>query len=309
MHRFGRVLVVANPAAQNGVGARRIASLRQAENALPETVESLQVVATEHAGHARELGAGSADFDTLIALGGDGVIHEVLNGVMTLPEQARPVFGILPCGNGNDLARTLRIPFDQAGSLAALSRARVVPYDIGNVNGEWFIETLSFGFDAAIAIGTHTRRMRTGHTGTRLYLEEGAEQLLRKLRPYTYTASVDGGEPRRGGMLMFAVQNGPTYGGGWRICPDADPTDGRFDICRAVPPLANLHAAALFLRAKSGGHVNSPHVRMERATALDIAFDEAPAAQADGEKIEGSTFHVTMHPGALRVLAGEGAAF
>lgn len=95
---------------------------------------------------------------------------------------------------------------------------------MGKCNDRWFLETLSFGLDAAIALDTVERRVRTGKTGTMLYLQSGIDQLLHHMDLRRYTAVLDGGEPVCGESYLFAVQIGQTYGGGFRICPDATPT-------------------------------------------------------------------------------------
>lgn len=105
--------------------------------------------------------------------------------------------------------------------------------------------TLSFGLDAAIALGTYERRRRTGREGTRLFVEEGANQLVFHRDAYDFTAIADGGTSKQGSMHLFAVQVGPTYGGGFRVCPNADATDGKLDCCVAKAPLGMLKAAYL----------------------------------------------------------------
>lgn len=311
MPRFGKTLAIVNPAAQNGRGAQGADFLRRMA-ALPGCpFASLDVMETQKAGHAVDLAASAAAYDTVIALGGDGVIHEVVNGLMSLPREERPTFGVLPCGNGNDYARTLGMSFNLETAFDQLSSAVARPVDIGECNGRYFAETLSFGLDAAIAIGTHARRKRTGHSGTRLFVEEGIDQLVNHRDVYRYTLAQDGGEPVEGSMLMFAVQIGPTYGGGFKVCPDAGPFDGRFDLCIAKPPLGLLKAAYLFLKAKDGKHVTHTDVMVfTHASGIRVEFDEPPPAQIDGEAIGGSVFDIRTHGHALDVLfaRGEGDA-
>ena len=134
-----------------------------------------------------------------------------------IPRDQRPVLGLVPCGNGNDYARTLGMPFAFDAAFAALSRAVPRAVDVGIVNGTPFMQTLSFGLDAAIALGTHERRVKTGHMGTRLFLEEGIEQLVFHRDEYPYELSIDGAASERSSMFLFAVQIGPTYGGGFDL--------------------------------------------------------------------------------------------
>lgn len=298
---LGRVMLVANPAAQNGRGAQAAehaaALLRER---LPEG--ALTVACTSGPRHASALAQRADGCDTIIALGGDGVIHEVANGLMARPASARPMLGVLPVGSGNDYARSLGMSFKLEQACAQLLDATACPADVGCVNGEWFVETLSFGLDAAIALDTVDRRARTGRTGTLLYMEAGFDQLMNHLDSFAYELSIDGGEPVRGRSITFAVQNGPYYGGGFKVCPDAAIDDGRLSLCIAHPPVSRAKAAYVFLRAKAGTHTGFKVIEMLTATSLSVSFHPDPPAQIDGERIEGAAFDVALQPGALSVL-------
>ena len=245
-------------------------------------------------------------YDTVLALGGDGVIHEAANGLMRLPAGERPTFGIVPVGSGNDYARTLGMSARSVdAAVAQLLAARARPADVGRCNGEFFVETLSFGVDAAIALDTVERRARTGRTGTALYLASGMDQLLHHLDCHRYTASFDGGEPVRGASFTFAVQVGPTYGGGFRICPDARIDDGLLDVCIAHPPFGVARAVFVFLLAKGGLHTGFRQIELRRARTLSVRFDAPPPVQIDGEPLEAAEYAIDVVPRALGVLVPE----
>lgn len=302
---LGKVLLIANPAAQNGNGAP--AAERAAERLRASLGEDAVVLArTAGPRHASEIAERAEGCSTVIALGGDGVIHEAANGLMRRLPAERPVFGVIPVGSGNDYARTLGISENVDEACAQLLAARALPVDVGRVNGRWFVETLSFGLDAAIAHDTVERRVRTGRTGTMLYMEAGVNQLLRHLDVRRYRASFDGGGPVESESVMFAVQVGPYYGSGFKICPDAKVDDGVLDVCVAHPPVGVARALYIFMRAKTGAHTGFKQIEMRRVSKLRIEFDEAPPAQMDGERIEGRTFDVSVDPGALRVLQPRG---
>lgn len=304
----GRVLVVVNPAAQNGAGAHAAAWLRD-HVAREGCGDRVLVVETARAGHAAELAQAARGVDALIACGGDGTFHEVLQGLMALSREDRPAFGVLPCGNGNDFARTVNMPRTGVeDAWRALQKAQPEPFDVGVCNGEHFLETLSFGIDAAIALGTHDRRERTGHQGTLLFLEEGVHQLAhhRDALPCTIEVFDESGAIVRTiseSVHLIAVQLGPTYGGGFAVCPDASPSDGVFDVCTCHAPLGFLHAAVLFLLAKGGHHQGFEHeFAFLRAPGLRITFQEEPPVQIDGEPVHGTVFDIGTIPHALDVL-------
>ncbi|HIY83224.1 MAG TPA: YegS/Rv2252/BmrU family lipid kinase [Candidatus Rubneribacter avistercoris] len=297
----GKVLVIANPAAQSGRGAKaadRAAALLRAR--LGE--DAVVVAKTLGPRHASEIAERAEGCAAVVAVGGDGVVHEVANGLMRRPADRRPAFGVVPAGSGNDYARSLGMPFEVEAACARLLESEARPVDVGRVNGRWFVETLSFGLDAAIALDTMKRRERTGRSGAALYMASGFDQLLHHLDARAYTASFDGGEPVRGRSITFAAQVGPYYGSGFKICPDARLDDGELDACIAHPPVGAARAAYIFLRAKSGKHTGFPQIELRRFRTLHVEFDEAPPAQTDGERIEARSFDVAIDPAALRVL-------
>ena len=302
MTNMGKVLAIVNPAARNGDGARAAAFLRYVAGDPESPFESLDAKTTRHSGHATEIAAQAGDYDCVLACGGDGVVHEVVAGLMSLPRSLRPALALIPCGNGNDYARTLGMDFCMDNAFAQLSSASLHGVDVGVCNGEYFVETLSFGLDAAIALGTHERRRRTGRSGTRLFVEEGINQLAFHRDAYAYKCIVDGAQAKEGSMHLLAVQIGPTYGGGFRICPNADPSDGMLDCCVAKAPLSMMRAAYLFAKAKDGKHVKQTGVfDFFGAKSLSLEFDKEPPAQIDGEAIRAKSFDISVIPFALEV--------
>ncbi len=310
----GGMLVVVNPAARNGAGRQPAAWLR-ANARVDGRGAAVRVVETERAGQAVEIARAASPFRTVVACGGDGLLHEVVQGLMAIPRPSRPALGVLPCGNGNDFARTVRMPrTGVSDAWRALQGTVAVPFDVGVCNGEHFLQTLSFGVDAAIALGTQRRRERTGHEGTRLFLEEGLDRLLNHRDVYAcdirlldeHGAVVRTVQER---VHLMAVQVGPTYGGGFAVCPDADPTDGAFDVCACRAPLGFFRATCLFLLAKGGRHRRFERgFAFFRAPGLRVSFDREPPVQIDGERLRGRSFDVRTLPGALDVLvANEGA--
>ena len=302
---LGKTLLIANPAAQNGEGAR---AAREVAGLLKERLGEgrLEVSTTLYPSHAAEIAASARGFDSVVALGGDGIIHETVNGLMKVDAAERPALGVVPVGSGNDFAKTLRISPKLPQAVAQLADAQPVPMDLGLVNGRFFVETLSFGLDAAIALDTVQRRQRTGATGTKLYLAAALDQLINHLERYRYRIALDGGAAESGEMYLMAVQNGITYGGGFAICPHASLADGQFDICIARPPLAKPKAVAVLLMAKDGHHMGFKNLQFSRAREVEVTFDRSVPAQVDGEDLTGSSFRVSMAPRALKVLAPKG---
>ena len=313
-HAFGRTLLVVNPAAQSG---RAKALGEKAEGLLRTAGVDVTVAHTQGAEHAASLGAsaGEQGFSTLLVLGGDGVIHHVAQGLLGAAADARPVFGVIPVGSGNDFARTVHIPEGVEASVAALLTAEPRALDAVRVNDAYYLETLSFGLDAAIAIGTEERRRRTGETGLKLYFMTGLDEIVHRMYSYDYRATLcdaDGvagvTEELSGSMKLFAIQNGRTYGGGFPITPDADPTDGLLNICVASGNIGKPRTLVTFAKATKGKHVNSPYVEFHRARRVHLIFDGgehgAPVCQFDGEAYAAPEYDIEVLPGELQVLCG-----
>lgn len=305
---LGSILLIANPTSQNGRGEEKAQlAFELLRNRFGE--EAVRMVMTERPRHAVEIAAAAEGYQTVLALGGDGLIHEVANGLMRIDEDKRPVFGLIPAGSGNDYAMSLGISAKVERAIEQLASASELLVDVGKVNGEYFLETLSFGLDAAIAADTVERRKRTGRTGTILYFEAGVDQMLHHLDLYPYRMTVDGDQVHEGEMYLLAVQNGQTYGGHFKVCPQALLNDGIFDICIAHPPLNAFSATVVFALAKEGFHKRFKQVEFSKARSLLVEFDTPVPAQVDGEQIQGNRFEVSMIPRTLRVLAASSHSF
>lgn len=305
---YGNTLVIANPAARSGKAAEIAAQAKVAFTKLQNkkgTIKHLTfryTVGPENATLlARENGAG---YDTVVALGGDGLVNEVANGIMQIDHAKRPAFALIPCGNGDDFARTIGISRNPRESLHQFSSAslRPVEIDVPNVNGSWYLETLSFGLDAAIALGTAELRKKTHRTGTSLYLQCGIEQLVNHREVHHAQLSLDGGEPFPIEFYLLAVQNGASYGGGFKICPQARLDDGLLDICYAKPTLSAPAAIQLLLKAKNGNHTNHSNLVFAQARHVHLSLESAIPAQIDGEAFPSTEYDILLHPKQLTVF-------
>jgi YegS/Rv2252/BmrU family lipid kinase len=304
-YTFGKTLLVINPASQLGHGD--IAGKR-AEELLRmkfDASSSLEVVRTQGPNDAVEIGKDAQGYDSILVLGGDGVINEVANGLMELPFDKRPVMGVLPVGSGNDYAKTLHMSYQIDQAVEQLFSAKPQAADVGLCNGRYFVETLSFGLDAAIALDTVERRRRTGKTGLALYGAASAYQLSHHRDTHDFIVSVDGSAPRHEQMILFAVQIGPSYGGGFCVCPEASISDGIFDICVARPPIGVVEAALMFLFARNGHHTHFKKLELSRAKSLVLDFDHDVKVQIDGEPLPSRHYEISSVPHALRVLIAQ----
>jgi YegS/Rv2252/BmrU family lipid kinase len=190
--------------------------------------------------HANELAKQAAEegCDMVVALGGDGTVHEIINGLMQVPADKRPLLGVVPIGSGNDFAFSMGIQAKPDHALAqALKAENVSAIDIGlmtdeNGRTEYFDNTLGAGFDAIVTIRSHKLPIVKGFL---MYLTAVIQTILLNHNPAkthyeTEEASWDDN------VLMTTICNGPREGGGFLISPDSKNDDGlmQFLIVQSV---------------------------------------------------------------------------
>ena len=302
---LGSTLIIANPAAHSGRGEAAAIHAMRFFSSFKSNAKACSILLTEHSGDAVQMAADAASYTTVIALGGDGVIHEVVNGLMRIPMEDRPKLGIIPMGTGNDFARTLGMKKNNPEqALQEIMEGTVRTIDLGRVNDAYFMQTLSFGLDAAIALDTVSRRQSNAmRKGSSLYLTSGIRLFVSGLKGWHYTAEIDGMKVE-GVDVAFAVQNGKTYGGGFKICPDAVPNDGKLDLCFTIEKPSRLRSLVLFGLARFGAHTRSTKVNMRRFTHLEVEFvgEEQPPCQIDGEELVAARYVVDVVPSTLEVI-------
>lgn len=309
--QLGNTIVIANPTSHSGRGAAGADVVKRFFETYDAPTTSFDMWLTTDQGDASRMAEETAGADTLLVIGGDGVIHEVINGLMKVPADKRPRLGVIPMGSGNDYARTLGLSLNHPeASLHELLTGSERTMDLGFVSsdaqpeGVYIAETLSFGLDAAIALDTTKRRaVGTKQEGSTLFLTSSLKMFARARKGYPSVVSIDGGEEQRLETLIFAVQNGPTYGGGFRICPDAALNDGKLDVCYNIRHPWVPHLLFLLGLARFGRHTVSRAVRLQQVERLSIAFDQETPCQVDGEEFRGTSFEAHVVPRALRVLA------
>ena len=246
---------------------------------------------TEGPGHACELArtAASDGVGLILAGGGDGTVHEIANGLLG----TRVAFFPLPLGTGNDVVRSLGLPLSVPAALDGLAHRRTRPLDAARINGsEIFVNAAGFGFDAEVA------RRRTGRSYTRA--------VLRTFLSYEpVEIDVAGSDTRfHGRALSVSIANGSCVGGGYRIAPEADPSDGRLDIC-IFDPVGPVRFVRWFAKVRRGRHGDLPVFHTWRDTRVTLRGDSL-AAHLDGEvRAYPTAGEVTIEvlPGALRVWA------
>ena len=299
MDSIKKILVLVNPSASDNSGRRIWDQLLPRFETLFSPYD-YEILETQSSEHNIVLGA-TTSADLIISVSGDGTVHDIAQGILQRPRDDRPALTMLPVGSGNDFARTLGIPLNPQQALEAISTGRRKAMDVGCCNEVFFLETLSFGIDAAIAIGTEEKRKTTRKRGLLLYASVAVPAIIKELCKHRFTFSVDGGRPKNEDFVIFAIQNGPTYGGGFRVAPKALADDGLLNACMATDTNRAYALYALSLIAK-GTHEKLSIVRTLTAQQLIIDLEEEVPVQSDGEALYGKHFEIKVFPKAIDVL-------
>jgi diacylglycerol kinase (ATP) len=308
---FTDYYVIFNPMASRGGAAGTQASIEQT---FRSTGVNCRLVATERRGHATELAQAAAEegWPAIVAVGGDGAVHEVANGLMRAAGEGRSApMGIIPVGSGNDFVKMLGIaahrPLDAVRRIVAAEPRGV---DIGRVSrhvsgngpaGVWyFTNGIGVGFDAQVA--THARGIQRLR-GVAIYAW-AVMKTLRHLRSPRIQVLVDGREVADRALVLTTVSNGPCHGGSFWLCPGARVDDGVLDIliadARSLPGVLVLVPLVL-----AGKHLGKRGVELHRGSHVEVRSDEALPIHADGEIVAEwvRELIIDILPGRLTVLA------
>ena len=307
---FNRISLLVNPVAGSGQGRNMIAPVSERLIEIFPDAE-VTLIETQGASHA-SWAAATLDTDLLLVVSGDGTVHDVAQGIMKRPRTERPVLAHIPIGSGNDFARTLGLPADPRAALETFATAVCLPIDVGRCSVKddttqiYFLETLSFGVDAAVAINTVELRKTTRMRGTGLYARAALSAIIHELRPFHATYMAD--ELRvESELLICAVQNGPTYGSGFLVAPSARITDGKLNVCVARR-MNKLQALYCLTRIKAGTHEGLAHFSTYVVRRFEIRLNHQLPIQCDGERMQGTHILIEAMPDALDVLVPRDAS-
>jgi diacylglycerol kinase (ATP) len=310
-----RAIVIANSAAGRGHNRRR---LRQVERWCARAGVELALTGAAEETLERARQAAAEGFTRVIAAGGDGTVHWVLNGLVGTAS----ALGIIPLGSGNDIARNLGLPLDveAAGRTALTGAARLM--DLGRIrvpspksqvpsqvrNAEtWDLRpgTLDcyFACIASFGIDSHANRIANRHkrfSGTLIYVYSLVRSLLEYRVPQVLIRG-DAGE-FSGPMILLAVGNAPSYGGGMRLAPNARMDDGRLDLVM-VRDMSRLRLLRCFPEVYLGTHLRHPEASCVQTAEVHIEADRPLDIFADGEFVGLTPAHIEVLPGALPFIA------
>jgi diacylglycerol kinase (ATP) len=232
------------------------------------------------------------DVSGVIAFGGDGFIHEIIQHIT--PRQI--ALGVIPCGTGNDFARSIGIfKLPLMRQLELIEQGVATQIDLGRVEEKWFAAILSSGFDALVNDRANTMRWPRGRMRYNIAM---IEKLI-ALRPHNYRIRVDENYMDVQATLV-TVANGPSYGGGMNVCPDASITDGLFDVM-VLGKVSRIELLKVFPKVYRGAHVGHPAVTFYRCSEVEI--QGSGSSFADGEPLAQLPLRAQCVSSALKVWA------
>lgn len=294
-----RAFFVVNPAAGGGRTRRLWPSLRGQISRLGLDFESAE---TAGRGAATDLAQQAAHdrWPVVVAVGGDGTVNEVINGLTDASGQPLASLGVIPTGRGRDVCRNLAVLPDPVLAARRLVESEEALVDLGVVEWEdgrrrYFLNAAGAGFDAVVARRAQSR----GGSGTIPYLRAVLEALWAH-RPVPATILVDEQPVWSGLMTAAVVANGAYYGGGMKIAPAANPTDGSLDVV-AIGDLGRVELLRWLPTVYRGAHLAHPHVMACRGRTIRIDAGPPVPVHVDGEPVGQTPARVSVCPGALRL--------
>ncbi|WP_442603547.1 diacylglycerol/lipid kinase family protein [Paenibacillus sp. KN14-4R] len=224
--------------------------------------------------------------ETLVVIGGDGTVHDVVNGLYESNELHKTKFGFIPAGTGNDFAAGHKIPVDPRKALKLiLSSITPTPIDLLESNGSVAVNCVGAGFDAVVAKNTNEAVYKK--TFNRLSLGKvsyllSAVRAFFTFRPFPATIEVDGETRHFPKVWMIVNSNIPYFGGGMKINPRAISDDGLADVV-VIHSLNRMKLLSIFISIYTGKHMKHPAVSIFKGTHVQIAIDRPHCVQSDGE--------------------------
>ena len=298
---------ILNPRSGRGSAERR---LRRLEIALDRAGLESRILLTEHSLHAVDLARQAAQVsDVVVAVGGDGTVHEVVSGVVCAEKEAH--FAVIPSGSGNDFAKMFDVPRDFSRAIQAIRNAQPVRVDYGRIRWEGpegggtaiFANAAGAGIDAKVAAAATGIKYLTG---TPRYLVAVFKSLKSWTAPPVEVELLCGSrtvKTIRSEVLLVGAGNGRCAAGGFYLTPGASVSDGRIDAL-IVKNASVRRILALIPKVLRGRHVGEAEVTIEQVERIVVRPDVPLGIEADGEVLTLAASEITFEvaPAGLSVM-------
>ncbi|NDJ53464.1 MAG: YegS/Rv2252/BmrU family lipid kinase [Chloroflexi bacterium] len=311
---MAKLTVISNPAADHGYAARAFPKLRSLlEIAAEATGFETEWQPTQYPRHAIELAqkAAQSGVDVVVAVGGDGTVHEVVNGLMAVPQDQRPQLGVLPNGSGNDFATNLGLPRRVEKAVEAIMSGRTRPVDAAHIKDlstghmEYVSNTVGIGFSGEVNQRTKGMQLR----GFLMYFIGVVRTIIRNPQPMQVEVSVDAQPPTDHLLSMISLCNGANEGGGFPVAPMALMDDGKltYSLMRNMDRIQLTFFVPIVMTARQSRYPTffkfgtGQRVRITCKTPMTIHMDGEMFAWSDDDVRD---IEMQIYPHALRVLCG-----
>jgi YegS/Rv2252/BmrU family lipid kinase len=306
-----KVGIVRNPVSGGGKMQSRWHAI---ESAIHNQFPSCDIVLTGAPGHASVLAHDFAKdgYDLVIAVGGDGSIGEVADGLLRF-EGERPALSIISSGTGADFARNFELPCEADRLVSAIANATPRAIDAGKVTyiredgttgTRHFVNIGSLGVSGPTSRAVNAVKHRGKASGKLMFQYHTIRELLR-YKFQDVMISLDGAEPFEARIAVVVVANAPWFGGGMKIAPQADMTDGQFDVL-VFRAASKLKLLLDMNQVYSGTHLQNPLVSLHRARSVEVRPSgnlpvNAALVDVDGESPGCIPARYEILPGALKL--------
>ncbi len=296
-----RVKLIINPNADMGNAWRQASDLRP----VAEEYGGADWAGTVYPTHAVELAKQAAEdgYEIVVAVGGDGTVHEVINGLMQVPANKRPKLGVVPLGSGNDFAHILGMHEKADRALKQIMTAKPRKIDIGVVEDEhgrkeYWDNTINIGFGGSVNIYSHNLPVVRGFL---MYFVAVLLTIFRHYDVLEMKLKTDTDEWQQN-VMMLAVCNGPREGGGFQTAPDAIIDDGILNFV-AVKEVSRAMMFRLIPEFMNGTHGKFKQIQMGTMKSIDIDCPQSLILHLDGETYAG--FASDVHNLRIKILPNE----
>lgn len=288
-----RVLFIVNPVAGKGHALKIVPSIKSTMESITDT--QYEIVYSKEPWDAEKIARDYAEkgTDIVFAVGGDGTVNEVANGLVN----TNTAMAIIPGGTGNDFIRSLGITGSPCEIIQRTLKGNRKKIDIGLINGRYFVNISSVGFDAEVAIAAQKAK-KFFISGSAAYVA-GLISVIFTSRPKAIKMKADNIEVSDS-ILLVAVANGKYYGGGMKAAPDAVIDDGLFDIC-FISHIAKIKMFFLFPLFMKGKHKIIREVKFYRASRVTIEAEKPIYINIDGEIIQDTNVTFELIKGGLAI--------